>query len=108
MLVPILDVDKQLKVWENIFMTTNIETFDKAIATLQSELDATNRLEDNGQPRYSGPVAEYAKLRISAQITLLERGFSAMMSGMDPEVYAGELDLATVIADSPTTEIITN
>lgn len=89
-------------------MTTNIETFDKAIATLQSELDATNRLDENGLPRYSGPVAEYTKLRINAQITLLERGFAAMMSGVDPEIYAGELDLARVIADSPVTEIVNN
>lgn len=86
---------------------TNIETFELAIATLQEEYDFISTPMENGLPRYSGPTAEYSRLRILGQIKLLERAYAAMLSGIDPEVYAGELELATVIADSPTTEIIT-
>ena len=86
---------------------TNIETFEKAIQTLQEEYDFMFKPMENGLTRYSGPTAEYAGLRITAQIKLLERAFASMVAGVDPEVYAGELELATVIADAPTTEIIT-
>ena len=87
---------------------TNIETFEKAIATLQEEYDFMFSPAENGSIRYSGPTADYAALRISAQIKLLERGLAALLSGLNPEIYAGELELAEVIANSPTTEIIGN
>lgn len=86
---------------------TNIETFELAINTLQEEYDFMFAPAENGQARYSGPTADYAALRISAQIKLLERALASLLNGVDPEVYAGELELATVIADAPTTEIIT-
>lgn len=86
---------------------TNIETFELAINTLQEEYDFMFAPTENGQARYSGPTADYAALRISAQIKLLERALASLLNGVDPEVYAGELELATVIANAPTTEIIT-